>query len=357
MISYTIEDYFKLNELVKRRPMQLREEAVEYEIIPNTTYHKHDKLFRKILNNKREIVKLINKYVMPKEKIKEEEIEKYDTKYITIRFEERQADVVYKMKNKEVYFLVEHQTKVDKIMAYRILEYSIEIMRTRLIKMLQEKREGKIPRIIPIVIYTGQREWTAKRTVEEIQVEYEHLKGIDVITGYNLVDIRDEKEAIEEGTAVARMSVIERKEDTEEIIGAIKRMSKYIKEKEERKEFAREIKYLLQDKLTKEEIRKIEGILIEREGEEGMLHAQMVIRRDFERAKEEGREEGRKEGREEGMLHAQMVIRRDFERAKEEGRKEGKLKNAMQVAKNMLKENFDIELISKLTGLKKEQFM
>ena len=102
---------------------------------------------------------------------------------------------------------------------------------------------------------------------------------------------------------------------------------------------------------------KIEEILVKREGDEGMLHAQMVIRRDFERAKEEGRKEG--------MLHAQEVIRRDFEKAKEEGReegrkegrKEGSLKNAIEVAKNMLKENFDVDLISRLTGLKKEQFM
>ena len=153
-------------------------------------------------------------------------------------------------------------------------------------------------------------------------------------------------------------------------------MSKHIKEKEERKEFAKEIKYLLEDRLTKEEIRKIEEILIEREGDEGMLHAQMVIRRDFERAKEEGRREGmlhaqevirrdferaKEEGRREGMLHAQEVIRRDFKRAekrgREEGRKEGKLKKAIEVAKNMLKENFDVDLISRLTGLKKEQFM
>ena len=80
-----------------------------------------------------------------------------------------------------------------------------------------------------------------------------------------------------------------------------------------------------------------------------MLHAQEVIKRDFERAKEEGKREG--------MLHAQEVIRRDFERAKEEGRKEGKLKNAIEVAKNMLKENVDIDFITRVTGLKKEQFM
>ena len=352
MISYTIEDYFKLKNFFPII-MGLREESAEYKLITKEKYHKHDKLFREILNNKKEIVKLINKYITPQTKITEEEIEKYDTKYITIGYKERQADVVYKIKEKEVYFLIEHQTKVDELMAYRILEYGIEIMRIRLIEMIESKRKGKIPRIIPIVIYTGQREWKAKRTVEEIQVEFEHLKGIDVITGYNLVDIRDEEEAIEENSAVARMSVIERMKDTEEIIEVVKKMSKHIKEKEERKEFAKEIKYLLEDRLTKEEIRKIEEILIEREGDEGMLHAQMVIRRDFERAKEEGRREG--------MLHAQEVIRRDFKRAekrgREEGRKEGKLKKAIEVAKNMLKENFDVDLISRLTGLKKEQFM
>ena len=368
MISYTIEDYFKLKNFFTTRLNYLKEDTEEYKVITKAKHHKHDKLFREILNNKKEIVKLINKYITPQTKITEEKIEKYDTKYITKGHEERQADVVYKIKEKEVYFLIEHQTKVDELMAYRILEYSIEIIRTKLVEMIESKRKGKIPRIIPIVIYTGQREWKAKRTVEEIQVEFEHLKGIDVITGYKLVDIRDEKEAIEEGTAVARMSVIERMKDTEEIIEVVKKMSKYIKEKEERKEFAREIKYLLEDKLTKEEIRKIEEILIEREGEEGMLHAQMVIRRDFERAKEEGRREGmlhaqevirrdferaKEEGRKEGMLHAQEVIRRDFERAKEKGRRE----NAIEVAKNMLKENFDVDLISRLTGLKKEQFM
>ena len=357
MISYTIEDYFKLKNFFPTRLNYLKEDTEEYKVITKAKHHKHDKLFREILNNKKEIVKLINKYITPQTKITEEEIEKYDTKYITKGYKERQADVVYKIKEKEVYFLIEHQTKVDELMAYRILEYGMEIMRIRLIEMIESKRKGKIPRIIPIVIYTGQREWKAKRTVEEIQVEFEHLKGIDVITGYNLVDIRDEKEAIKEGTAVARMSVIERMKDTEEIIEVIKKMSKYIKEKEERKEFAREIKYLLEDRLTKEEIRKIEEILVKREGDEGMLHAQMVIRRDFERAKEEGRKEG--------MLHAQEVIRRDFEKAKEEGReegrkegrKEGSLKNAIEVAKNMLKENFDVDLISRLTGLKKEQFM
>ena len=215
-----------------------------------------------------------------------------------------------------------------------------------------------IPRVIPLVIYTGQAKWIAKKKLEEVQVKFDHLEGIDVITGYNLIDIRSEQEAIADGTAIARMSVIERKNDTEDIIKVVKKMAKYIKSREEKKEFAKEINYLLSDKLTKEEIEKIEEILVEKEGEDAMLHAQMVIRRDFEKAKEEGRREG--------MLHAQEVIRRDFEKAKEEGRREGmlhvheikekmrkeQLEKLINMAKGLIKENVSIDIVEKITGLK-----
>lgn len=317
MIIYTLYDYFKLySYVIKQRNYGLKDNSQSYSLeVSNSKkekqYHKHDKLFREILNRNKEIVKLINRYVKPKKELTEEMIEKYDTK----------------------------------LMTYRILDYSLEIIRTRMKNIKGKIEKVGIPKVIPLVIYTGQAKWTAKNKLEEVQVEFEHFNGIDVITGYNLIDIRNEEEAIKEGTAVARMSVIERKNDTENIIEVVKRMSKHIKDKEERQEFAKEIKYLLSDKLTKEEIEKIENILKEKEGEDAMLHAQMVIRRDFEKAKEEGRREG--------MLHAQEVIRRDFEKANKEEREKG----IIEIAKKMLNEKVDIDFIMKITGLKKEQIL
>ena len=336
MIVYTLYDYFKLYPyVIKQRNYGLNDNSQSYYLeVSNSKkekqYHRHDKLFREILNRNKEIVKLINRYVKPKEELTEEMLEKYDTKYITSTYEKREADIVYKLKGKEVFFLVEHQTKVDKLMSYRILEYSLEIIRTRMKSIKGKIEKVGIPKVIPLVIYTGQAKWTAKNKLEEVQVEFEHFNGIDVITGYNLIDIRNEEEAIKEGTAVARMSVIERKNDTEDIIEIVKRMSKYIKEQEERKEFAKEVKYLLSDKLTKEEIEKIEEILIEKEGEDAMLHAQMVIRRDFENAKKKGIKEGLEEGRKEGI---------------------------MSVAKKLLEEKVDMDVIEKVTGLTRQQLI
>ena len=336
MIVYTLYDYFKLYPyVIKQRNYGLNDNSQSYYLeVSNSKkekqYHRHDKLFREILNRNKEIVKLINRYVKPKEELTEEMLEKYDTKYITSTYEKREADIVYKLKGKEVFFLVEHQTKVDKLMSYRILEYSLEIIRTRMKSIKGKIEKVGIPKVIPLVIYTGQAKWTAKNKLEEVQGEFEHFNGIDVITGYNLIDIRNEEEAIKEGTAVARMSVIERKNDTEDIIEIVKRMSKYIKEQEERKEFAKEVKYLLSDKLTKEEIEKIEEILIEKEGEDAMLHAQMVIRRDFENAKKKGIKEGLEEGRKEGI---------------------------MSVAKKLLEEKVDMDVIEKVTGLTRQQLI
>ena len=336
MIVYTLYDYFKLYPyVIKQRNYGLNDNSQSYYLeVSNSKkekqYHRHDKLFREILNRNKEIVKLINRYVKPKEELTEEMLEKYDTKYITSTYEKREADIVYKLKGKEVFFLVEHQTKVDKLMSYRILEYSLEIIRTRMKSIKGKIEKVGIPKVIPLVIYTGQAKWTAKNKLEEVQGEFEHFNGIDVITGYNLIDIRNEEETIKEGTAVARMSVIERKNDTEDIIEIVKRMSKYIKEQEERKEFAKEVKYLLRDKLTKEEIEKIEEILIEKEGEDAMLHAQMVIRRDFENAKKKGIKEGLEEGRKEGI---------------------------MSVAKKLLEEKVDMDVIEKVTGLTRQQLI
>ena len=253
MKYYTSDDYDSLVRYTYKEISELSDVSENYKL--NNTkdkHHKHDKLFRKILNDKNEVAKLINMELEPEKELK--------------------------------------------------------------------------VRVIPIVIYAGIQKWRTEIAFEDMQPEFRHKKGSSSIFKYNLVDIRDVDEAVKVGTAIARISVIERLNSTEEIIETIKKFAKVMKDKNERQELAEEIKYLLSDRLTKEEIENIEEILIEREGEDAMLHAQMVIRRDFERAKEEGRKEGKKEG-------------------------------IIQVAKKMLAEKMDVNLISKLTGLRKEQFM
>ena len=87
---------------------------------------KHDKIFRDILQDKTEMTEFIKNFINSNIK---EELEQYKENYITKEYKYKQADVVYKVKGKEIYYLVEHQTKVDYSMPYRILNYCIEIIR------------------------------------------------------------------------------------------------------------------------------------------------------------------------------------------------------------------------------------
>ena len=67
----------------------------------------HDKTYKTILSNKKEVVKLINStlnLLEEKYQIKEDEIEKYNSSFITKSLKNRESDVIYRMKEKEIFF-------------------------------------------------------------------------------------------------------------------------------------------------------------------------------------------------------------------------------------------------------------
>ena len=105
-------------------------------------------------------------------------------------FEGSRSDIVYKMKKKEIFFLIEHQQKIDYNMPKRIQEYEIEIIKEATRGKRMTKHEHKLPRVIPIVIYTGSRKWNVEKYIEECQ---ERLSEVDSIKlgEYYMVDVND----------------------------------------------------------------------------------------------------------------------------------------------------------------------
>ena len=342
MYIYTLEYYLKIKEkFYKNLITKLQDENEKY-ILNNKNieiynqHNRHDKIFRMLLNNKQEAVEFINENIDVGEKLTEDKIEKYETRYITKKYEDRETDIIYKIKNKEIFILIEHQTKEDKTMALRILEYSIEIIRSRELAHEINIKEGKIPQIIPIVLYTGEREWKAKTNIKEMQIEYEKIKEINTIAGYNLIDIRDKEKALKSKSLIAKMSVLERMKTAEEIIEMLEKIEENTKGEEERRLLANVVRYMIGNKLDTDMekiIKKLEG-----KGEVKKMHAVEVLRKDRERIRIESLKEG-------------------IEKGKIEGKKEGKKEGILYVAKKMLKEGLDEEFISKITGLDKKKFM
>ncbi len=239
--------------------------------------------------------------------------------------EEKEADIVYKIKGKEIFFLIEHQTKVDKKMAYRILEYSMEIIRGRLKNIKGQIEKAGIPTVIPIVIYTGEKVWNTKQEVTEMQVEFETIKKVETITGYNLIDIRDKEKAIKDDLFISKISIIERLKNTDEIVETIEEVYNNLNKKEDRKKFLEIIDYLLEDEINKETLEELKEKII-KEGKGGIE-----------------------------MMHAKEVLRRDRLKAIKDGENRGVIKGKLIIAKKMLEEKLDIDFIAKVTGLSRSE--
>ena len=301
--------------------------------------HQHDKIFRTVLDRKSDALALINKALNTQLEV--QDIEKYNSSFINKVFQNREADIVYKIKDRSIFILIEHQTKVDYLMPYRILEYEVAIMQSAIDLDKIKNKERKIPLVIPIVLYTGNKKWNAKKYLEENQ---EKIEGIENGLGnYNLIDINEmtEKELLEDNSFISKMILIEKSKNTENIVEILEKIVKITKE-EDKETLRRIISIILEEKIG---ITKAKELIEKMEGDEGnMLAVVDMIRRENQMYIEIGKKEGRKEGKIEGKIEG-----------KKEGKIEGKLEEKIKIVTNMLKEKFNVEMIHKITGVDKEE--
>ena len=281
--------------------------------------HQHDKIFRTVLDRKSDAIVLINKALNTQLEL--QDIEKYNSSFINKVFQNREADIVYKIKDRSIFILIEHQTKVDYLMPYRILEYEVAIMQSAIDLDKIKNKESKIPLVISIVLYTGNKKWNAKKYFEENQEKIEEIEN--GLGNYNLIDINEltEKELLEDNSFISKMMLIEKSKNTENIVEILEKIVKITKE-EDKDTLRRIISIILEEKIG---ITKAKELIEKMEGDEG------------------------------NMLAVVDMIRRENQMYIEIGKKEGELKEKIKIVTNMLKEKFNIETIQKITGINKEE--
>ena len=223
---------------------------------------KHDKIFKEILDNKREGVKLLNKYLDLK--IEEKDIEKYTRKFVLPELENRESDIIYKLKNEQIFFLIEHQTKVDYSMPFRMLEYIVEIMRSAVSREKMQNKNEKLPIVVPIVIYTGKENWKVPRLLQERQAYYGKT---NLEFKYNLVDGSkiSKEELMKENSVLSKAILLEKLDNPEEILEILKDVTTKDLDSDEKYFINLILKYLLSEKLSKEKTKGILEILKRKE--------------------------------------------------------------------------------------------
>ena len=324
LIKYE-KEYRRKRDQQKLEKNQLNEENETYDKIN----HPHDKTVRLMLSNSQEAANLIN-LALKTDFVKANQIEQYKSSFVTKQYQNRESDIVYKdLKNKGIYYLIEHQSKQDKMMAVRITEYSLEIIRSALDLMKKEKRE-EFPTVIPIVLYTGKGKWKIPQSLEDVQVKLADI-NLPSIGSYKLIDINtySDDDLIKAKGALPKVLLMEK---------STKNINK-VKEIMNKMEKA---------KLTKEETEMLS------------VYITNVVREKDNRLADELLEKINKEREEENMgdfgqvlvdyIH-ESVAKGERKRRKKTEKKDGKIEGAkatrIEVITRMLKDNLKIELIKK----------
>ena len=330
MVIFSYIEYLKYSRIIKEEYL-LNEEVAEYKYDNKKINHIHDKTFRKILDDKKEFTIFINKIFNLEEKLEEKDIEKYNRKFVSVDYTNQESDVIYKLKNKEIFILVEHQTKIDKKMPIRILKYELEIIRSR----MDENNRLEFPIIIPIVLYTGKQRWNAKINYPSYNSELARYRGLKKVE-YNLVDINDYtiEDLYKENSILTKIMILEKSNKYIEIINNV---DKIVNKVNDSKLYTQTQKEMLLNILNNTMInivgnKKMKEYKIKLKGGENMLALYEMI----ENERNEIYSTGIKEGKVKGKI-------------------EGKIEGIKAIAKKMLRMKFDKDTIMKATGIKEEE--
>ena len=255
-------------------------------------------------------------------------LEIYNNEFISKRYEKRISDIIYKEKEKEIYYLIEHQSRVDKNMPNRILEYCMELMR----EVKKNSREGTNPLIVPIVIYTGAKKWNVSENFSDTQKVEKKYKKFAINLKYKLIDIGkySKEELANKNTKITSMMLLEKCKNDEETRKIIMELWKNANE-ERRKWLASLVRFVFT------EISKDIAIL------KLINEKERTSMEDWiERMKENRRKEDIK------------LKRKAIKEGRVEGIKQGIKETMISIIKNMLKENQDENTILRFTNAKKE---
>ena len=299
MKTFTYKDYIKcIHTLRLNAVLQLAEEGTNYKIQQNKIKNRHDKLVKNILTDEKEMAKFINDFLEPNKRVESHNLVKYTNSYITKKYKTKEADLVYKLKNKEIFFLVEHQSTIDNTMPYRILNYCIDIMQ-EWSKTNKIGRETRYPIVVPIIIYTGDEKWKIPKNFKEKQIGDYVFENYKINLEYNLIEINkmSTKFLLEKRSMFGYGMIIEKSKDSTELKNNLDIIVKNIRNKKKLEEMRDIILYLLKDSLgeaTKEElINKIEIKLEEGDKNMSCLYERLVkeFRQDIRRELDGGLKE------------------------------------------------------------------
>ena len=320
----------------------------------------HDHLFRSIMARKKVAKEFFLKHLPAslKKIVDFKTLKLQRDSYIGDNLHEQIADLLYSVDfngiSGYIYVLVEHQSKPEKLMPFRILKYMIAIMEDH----LHKTGKDVLPIVYPIIMYSGSKTYNYSTNLFDLFGRQKKLALKILWQPCQLVDLA---------------TIPDQELDRFLWYGTFARVMKYIHK------YRKNIVPLLKQVILK--LQKIENL-----GDSSYIMTTMryffitgetpdknefreVIQQNLTKTRgkimsfaEHLRLEGRAEGYEKGMLAGVCRGKKEGKiegkiEGKMEGKIEGKIETAKAVALKLLQRNFDLEIIADSTGLSLPQIL
>ncbi|MDP4146317.1 MAG: Rpn family recombination-promoting nuclease/putative transposase [Bacillota bacterium] len=237
----------------------------------------HDKSYKDIFSNREEFYEFLRDFVdgnIAKE-INPDSLMLIDKSFVLPDYAELESDLIYNGKIGEdeviIYVLLEFQSSVDYRMAIRLFFYMAEIWRDVIKntpKLEYEKKEFKLPAILPVVIYNGKEKWTATKTLGEQINKKELLKDYVIDFRYPIIEVNNfRKEALyETQTLVSAFFALDQNMDWAEFLTRLIEITQIYKDlSEEKKNILKHWLKVTVDTKEYKEIKETIEVLFEEE--------------------------------------------------------------------------------------------
>ncbi len=158
-----------IKESIEKSKQEAKEKDMTEKIKENL-----DKNIEELLEDEQEVSKIINDYF--KIQICDINSENLEKK----QFKENKKSKIFKVKEKDIYFIIKLEKTPNYNIPYIIFNECIE-----LIKKLKEDYKEKKPVIIPIIIYIGNEKWNIQHNN---RIRYTSFEENNMELGYNILD-------------------------------------------------------------------------------------------------------------------------------------------------------------------------
>jgi predicted transposase/invertase (TIGR01784 family) len=254
-----------------------------------------------------------------------------DRSFVSDEFLNRESDIIYKVNLKDVstslrsdsmlkwsteayiYILLEFQSTVDKTIPVRMLLYINQFYDL----LFRNSQKGLLPSVFPILLYTGQDNWTIPSNIRDLIDKRIPEKYIPSFEYYKIVekDIPDEV-LLRLHNLISAIIYLEKRKDEKNLREAINRIIELIKDESiiDIRMFTIWFKRMFRQKVDVEEYNKITD-----------------------------------------LTEVNNMLTAIADEIMEKGIKKGKRKEKLEVAKKMKDEGLDIAFISRITGLTEEE--